>query len=42
MPKKHPESKSLPSLSPRYTLYFKNRVLGNCGANIMSPKPSKN
>ena len=31
-----PESKFLPSLCPRYTFYLKNRVFGECGANIMS------
>ena len=36
-----PESNFLPSLCPRYTFYFKNRVLGECRANIMSPKLSK-
>ena len=31
-----PESKFLPSLCPQYTFYLKNRVFGECGANIMS------
>ena len=26
----------MPSLCPRYTFYLKNRVFGECGANIMS------
>ena len=37
-----PESKTLPLFLSRYTFYFKNQMLGESRANIMSLKSSKN